>query len=73
MPEEQAFCVLVYIMYKRKLRDLFQERLNNLCMKVFQLNRVMEVCLYCCKNYTEKKLPVKEAFGFPCLHSNRRA
>lgn len=42
MPEEQAFCVLVRIMYHYKLRDLFKDGFENLNMRLYQLNRLME-------------------------------
>jgi len=42
MPEEQAFCVLVRIMYQYKLRDLFKDGFENLNMRLYQLNRLME-------------------------------
>ncbi|XP_059481553.1 rab GTPase-activating protein 1-like isoform X2 [Neocloeon triangulifer] len=42
MPEEQAFCVLVQIMYRYKLRDLFKDGFENLNMRLYQLSRLME-------------------------------
>ncbi|KAF4521654.1 hypothetical protein B566_EDAN009387 [Ephemera danica] len=42
MPEEQAFCVLVKLMYDYKLRDLFKDGFENLYMRLYQLNRLME-------------------------------
>lgn len=45
MPEEQAFCVLVKLMYDYGLRDLYKDRFDNLHMRFYQLNRLMEVRL----------------------------
>ncbi|XP_071447780.1 rab GTPase-activating protein 1-like isoform X2 [Hetaerina americana] len=42
MPEEQAFCVLVKLMYDYGLRDLFKDGFENLYMRLYQLNRLME-------------------------------
>jgi hypothetical protein len=50
MPEEQAFCVLVEIMFKYKLRDLFKQGFEELHLKFFQLERLMQVCLHHCVN-----------------------
>jgi len=43
MPEEQAFCVLVKLMYDYGLRDLYKDRFDNLYMRFYQLNRLIEV------------------------------
>ncbi|CAG2057931.1 unnamed protein product [Timema podura] len=45
MPEEQAFCVLVKLMYDYGLRDLYKDGFENLYMRLYQLNRLMEVNL----------------------------
>ncbi|XP_076260530.1 GTPase activating protein and centrosome-associated isoform X4 [Rhynchophorus ferrugineus] len=42
MPEEQAFCVLVKLMYDYKLRDLYKDGFDNLYLRLYQLNRLME-------------------------------
>uniref|UniRef100_A0ABD2VXZ4 Rab-GAP TBC domain-containing protein n=1 Tax=Trichogramma kaykai TaxID=54128 RepID=A0ABD2VXZ4_9HYME len=42
MPEEQAFCVLVKLMFDYGLRDLYKDRFDNLHMRFYQLNRLME-------------------------------
>ncbi|XP_014214371.1 rab GTPase-activating protein 1-like isoform X2 [Copidosoma floridanum] len=42
MPEEQAFCILVKLMYDYGLRDLYKDRFDNLHMRFYQLNRLME-------------------------------
>lgn len=41
IPEEQAFCVLVQIMYHYGLRDLFKSGLENLHCKFYQLERLL--------------------------------
>lgn len=46
MPEEQAFCVLVKIMFEYKLRDLFKDSFEVLHLKFYQLDRLMEVILF---------------------------
>lgn len=43
MPEEQAFCVLVKLMYDYGLRHLYKDRFDNLYMRFYQLNRLIEV------------------------------
>lgn len=43
MPEEQAFCVLVKIMYDYQLRDLFKQGFQILHLKFYQLERLMQV------------------------------
>lgn len=42
MPEEQAFCVLVKLMYDYGLRDLYKDGFDNLYLRLYQLNRMME-------------------------------
>ncbi|KAK0089910.1 hypothetical protein PV325_004662 [Microctonus aethiopoides] len=42
MPEEQAFCVLVKLMYDYGLRDLYKDRFDNLHMRFYQLSCLME-------------------------------
>ncbi|XP_060525757.1 rab GTPase-activating protein 1-like isoform X2 [Cylas formicarius] len=42
MPEEQAFCVLVRLMYDYGLRDLYKDGFDNLYLRLHQLNRLME-------------------------------
>lgn len=39
MPEEQAFCVLVKLMYDYKLRDFYKQGFENLYLRLYQLNR----------------------------------
>lgn len=43
MPEEQAFCVLVKIMYDYGLRDLYKNNFEDLHCKFYQLERLMQV------------------------------
>ncbi|KAL1138790.1 hypothetical protein AAG570_008852 [Ranatra chinensis] len=42
MPEEQAFCVLLKLMYDYGLRDLYKDGFECLYMRLYQLNRLME-------------------------------
>ncbi|XP_052445596.1 rab GTPase-activating protein 1-like isoform X1 [Carassius gibelio] len=42
MPEEQAFCVLVKIMYKYGLRDLYRNNFEDLHCKFYQLERLLQ-------------------------------
>ncbi|CAG9857075.1 unnamed protein product [Phyllotreta striolata] len=42
MPEEQAFCILVKLMYDYKLRDLYKDGFDNLYLRLYQLNKLME-------------------------------
>lgn len=43
MPEEDAFGVLVRIMYAYNLRDLFKPSMVALGLKMFQLDRLIQV------------------------------
>ncbi|KAF5916642.1 hypothetical protein HPG69_005437 [Diceros bicornis minor] len=43
MPEEQAFCVLVKIMYDYGLRDLYKNNFEDLHCKFYQLERLMQL------------------------------
>lgn len=43
MPEEQAFSVLVKIMFEYGLRELFKQNFEDLHCKFFQLERLMQV------------------------------
>ncbi|GJQ88093.1 hypothetical protein Trydic_g13105 [Trypoxylus dichotomus] len=42
MPEEQAFAVLVKLMYNYGLRDLYKDGFDNLYLRLYQLNKLME-------------------------------
>ncbi|KAK3926524.1 Rab GTPase-activating protein 1 [Frankliniella fusca] len=42
MPEEQAFCVLVKLMYDYGLRDMYKDGFENLYLRLYQLNKLME-------------------------------
>ncbi len=43
MPEEQAFSVLVKLMYNYGHRDVFKVNFQNLHLRFYQLDRLMEV------------------------------
>lgn len=43
MPEEQAFCVLVKIMYQYGLRTLYKNNFEDLHCKFYQLEKLMQV------------------------------
>lgn len=43
MPEEQAFCVLVKIMYDYGLRDLYKNNFEDLHCKFYQLEKLIQV------------------------------
>ena len=47
MPEEQAFCVLTKIMFDYGMRDLFKQGFEELHLKFYQLERLMQVRLHC--------------------------
>jgi len=42
MPEEQAFCVLVRVMFRYGLRDLFKDGFETLHLRLYQLDRLLE-------------------------------
>ncbi|KAK6641121.1 hypothetical protein RUM44_012823 [Polyplax serrata] len=42
MPEEQAFCVLVRLMYHYRLRYLYKDGFDSLHMRLYQLSRLVE-------------------------------
>ena len=43
MPEEQAFCVLVKVMFDYGLREMFKQGFEDLHLKFYQLERLMQV------------------------------
>lgn len=43
MPEEQAFCVLVKVMFDFDLRELFKQGFEELHLCFYQLERLMQV------------------------------
>lgn len=46
MPEEQAFCVLLKLMYDYGLREFYKDGFETVYLKLYQLNKLMEVsCL----------------------------
>ncbi|XP_055630348.1 rab GTPase-activating protein 1-like isoform X2 [Toxorhynchites rutilus septentrionalis] len=42
MPEEEAFCVLVALMYNYGLRDMYKIGFESLYLRLYQLNRLMK-------------------------------
>lgn len=42
MPEEESFSVLVSLMYDYGLRDLYKDGFDNLYLRLFQLNRLIQ-------------------------------
>jgi len=44
MPEEEAFAVLVKIMYAYNLRELFKPSMAELGLRMFQLESMIQVC-----------------------------
>ncbi|XP_059620211.1 rab GTPase-activating protein 1-like isoform X2 [Phlebotomus argentipes] len=42
MPEEEAFCVLVALMYDYGLRDLYKHGFESLYLRLYQLNRLLK-------------------------------
>ena len=63
MPEEQAFCILVKLMYDYGLRDLYKDGFENLSMRLYQLNRLMQVCIEIIRAF----LNFSEVFYFTSL------
>ena len=45
MPEETAFAVLVKIMFDYKHRELFKSGFHTLHLCLFQLDKLIEVCV----------------------------
>ena len=43
MPEEEAFNVLVALMYNYGLRDMYKHGFESLYLRLYQLNRLMKV------------------------------
>jgi len=43
MPEEQGFCLLVKIMFDYEFRHLYRDGFENLRLKLYQLDRLVEV------------------------------
>ena len=46
MPEEEAFCVLVKVMFDYGLRELYKPGFEELHVKFYQLERLMQVIYY---------------------------
>lgn len=51
MPEEQAFCVLTKIMFDYGMRNLFKQGFEELHLKFYQLERLLQVRLHRCPVY----------------------
>lgn len=43
MPEEEAFCVLVQLMNKYKMRDVYKPTMADLSICFYQLDKLIEV------------------------------
>ena len=43
MPEEEAFCVMVSLMTKYQLRDLYKPSMTDLSLCFYQLEKLIEV------------------------------
>ena len=67
MPEEQAFCVLTKIMFDYGMRDLFKQGFEELHLKFYQLERLMQVRLHCCPAHltSHHQSPRAERCGKP--------
>lgn len=67
MPEEQAFCILVKLMYDYGLRDLYKDGFESLYVRLYQLNRLMQVWTEVMKTFLNyHKVPNS---GFPAYMS----
>jgi len=49
MPEEQAFCVLVKIMFDYGMRDVYKQGFEELHLRFYQLERLMQVSAGSCQ------------------------
>jgi len=45
MPEEQSFCLLAKIMFDYGFRDFYRDGFENLHLKLYQLDRLIEVSI----------------------------
>lgn len=61
MPEEQAFSVLVKIMFDYGLRELFKQNFEDLHCKFYQLERLMQVGAQTCVESMDWGLQFKTA------------
>lgn len=43
MPEEQSFCLLIKMMFEYEFRNLYRDGFENLRLKLYQLDRLIEV------------------------------
>jgi hypothetical protein len=72
MPEEQAFCVLVKIMFDYGLRDLFKLGFDALHLRFYQLQRLVEVeklffVYMCSSSLSGRLLGYPEPVGGNCV------
>lgn len=67
MPEEQAFSVLVKIMFDYGLRELFKQNFEDLHCKFYQLERLMQVGAQTCVKWMDQDLQFKTAKQAVCL------
>eukprot|EP00061_Rhincodon_typus_P015717 g43554.t1 len=56
MPEEQAFCVLVKIMYDYGLRDLYKNNFEDLHCKFYQLERLLQYLRFVTRYFVPKEI-----------------
>ena len=54
MPEEQAFCVLVKVMFDYNMRELFKQGFETLHLKFYQLERLMQASAQLTMSVTDK-------------------
>lgn len=52
MPEEQAFCVLVKLMFDYELREMYRQGFENLHLRFHQLERLIQVSEKQCRGMT---------------------
>jgi hypothetical protein len=64
MPEEQAFCVLVKVMFDYGQRELFRQGFEMLHLKFYQLERLMQVGIYTLHLFLHTKICFKP-YGLP--------
>lgn len=62
MPEEQAFSVLVKIMFDYGLRELFKQNFEDLHCKFYQLERLMQVGVQMCMKWMDQSLRFKTSY-----------
>lgn len=68
MPEEQAFSVLVKIMFDYGLRELFKQNFEDLHCKFYQLERLMQVKKGCGESHAgRRKSGWRKSVSIDCL------